>query len=122
MEENSSLMLEHRCDRQKLLEFIISSSNLIKQVRTSSGPTLSLSNINLDTLNADYVLNCVNSGGVSDVAEATNSYYHELEYPHFHYFRQPFPCKPPFYCSSFPPNTSKPFPFPSILDFQPPLK
>ncbi|XP_021735896.1 uncharacterized protein LOC110702487 isoform X2 [Chenopodium quinoa] len=82
MEENSSIMLErYRRDRQKLLEFIISSSNLIKQVRTSSGPTLSLSDINLDTLSADYVLNCINSGGVLDVAEATNSYYHELEYP-----------------------------------------
>lgn len=82
MEESSSLMLErYRRDRQKLLEFIISSSNLIKQVHTSSGPTFSLSDINLDTLSADYVINCINSGGVLDVAEATNSYYHELEYP-----------------------------------------
>ncbi|KNA18539.1 hypothetical protein SOVF_069820 isoform A [Spinacia oleracea] len=82
MEENSSMMLEHyRRDRQKLLEFIISSSNLIKQVCTSSGPTLSLSDINLDTLSADYVINCINSGGVFDVAEATDTYYHELSYP-----------------------------------------
>jgi len=57
-------MLEHyRRDRNKLLEFILTSPNLIKQVRTPSGPASSLSDINLDTLSADYVLSCINSGG-----------------------------------------------------------
>ncbi|CAO2819953.1 unnamed protein product [Amaranthus hypochondriacus] len=82
MDEQTHMMLEHyRRDRQKLLQFLISSSNLIKQVRTSSGSTSSLSDINLDTLSADYVISCINSGGVLDVAEATNSFYHELAYP-----------------------------------------
>ncbi|XP_048501094.1 protein unc-13 homolog isoform X2 [Beta vulgaris subsp. vulgaris] len=72
MEEETSLKFErYRRDRQKLLEFIIS----------SSGFNSSLSDINLDTLSADYVINCVNSGRVLDVDEATNCYYHELAYP-----------------------------------------
>lgn len=76
------MMLErYRRDRRKLLECLISSSNLIKQVCSSSGPNSSLADVNLDTLSADYVINCVNSGGVLDVAKATDSYYHELAYP-----------------------------------------
>ncbi|KMT12138.1 hypothetical protein BVRB_5g100900 [Beta vulgaris subsp. vulgaris] len=72
MEEETSLKFErYRRDRQKLLEFIIS----------SSGFNSSLSDINLDTLSADYVINCVNSGRVLDVDEATDCYYHELGYP-----------------------------------------
>ncbi|XP_057525392.1 protein unc-13 homolog isoform X2 [Amaranthus tricolor] len=82
MDEQTHMLLEHyRRDRQKLLQFLISSSNLIKQVRSSSGSTSSLSDINLDTLSADYVISCINSGGVLDIAEATNSFYHELAYP-----------------------------------------
>lgn len=75
-------MLEHyRRDRNKLLEFILTSPNLIKQVRTPSGPASSLADINLDTLSAEYVLSCIHSGGVVDVSEATSSYYRELAYP-----------------------------------------
>lgn len=63
MDEQTHMLLEHyRRDRQKLLQFLISSSNLIKQVRSSSGSTSSLSDINLDTLSADYVISCINSG------------------------------------------------------------
>ncbi|XP_074317749.1 protein unc-13 homolog [Silene latifolia] len=79
---SKTVMMEvYRRDRRKLLEYIISSSNLIKQVCTPSGPTSSLSDINLDTLSADYVLSCIHSGGVLDVSEATKSYYYELGYP-----------------------------------------
>ncbi|KAL2902508.1 Protein unc-13-like protein [Bienertia sinuspersici] len=81
MEENFMMLERYRNDRRKLLECLISSSNLIKQVRSSSGPAYSISDINLDTLSADYVINCINSGGVLDVAKATDSYYQELEYP-----------------------------------------
>ncbi|KAH9613563.1 hypothetical protein KSS87_016274 [Heliosperma pusillum] len=80
--KSESVMMEvYRRDRRKLLEFIISSSNLIKQVCTPSGPTHTLSDINLDTLSAGYVLSCIHSGGVLDVSEATKTYYNELAYP-----------------------------------------
>ncbi|KAK9716523.1 hypothetical protein RND81_06G239200 [Saponaria officinalis] len=71
---NSMMMELYKRDRRKLLEFLISSSNLIK-------PNSSISDINFDTLSADYVLNCIDSGGVLDVSEATKSYFNELAYP-----------------------------------------
>lgn len=59
--ETNSLLQRYRNDRRNLLEFLLS-CGLIKEIRTPSGPTLSLSNINLDVISADYVLECVQSG------------------------------------------------------------
>ncbi|KAL8150447.1 hypothetical protein V2J09_020255 [Rumex salicifolius] len=70
----------YRRDRQKLLEFIIS-SNLISEVHTPEGGTDSVSAADLDSLSADYVLHCVNSGGVLDVSEGTENFYLESDYP-----------------------------------------
>ncbi|KAM7494210.1 hypothetical protein LguiB_028819 [Lonicera macranthoides] len=79
--EPSSLLQRYRHDRRKLLDFILS-SGLIKEIRTSSsGSTTSLSNINFDVLSADYVLHCIQSGGVLDLSEATKKYTHESTYP-----------------------------------------
>ena len=63
MEEGSnSVMMElYRNDRNKLLEFIISSSNLIKEVNSPSGSGSKISDF-VDTISVDYVLSCVNSG------------------------------------------------------------
>ncbi|GMH09418.1 hypothetical protein Nepgr_011259 [Nepenthes gracilis] len=77
---DSSMLERYRRDRQKLLEFIISSSNSIREVRTPSGST-SISNINLDTVSADYVLSCIKSGGVLDVSEGTKNYFYESAHP-----------------------------------------
>lgn len=60
MMETDSLLQRYRNDRRKLLEFLLS-CGLIKEIRTSSGPTFSLSNVNLDVISADYVLECVQS-------------------------------------------------------------
>lgn len=78
--EQSSLLQRYRDDRRKLLQFLLS-SGLIRELRTPSGPTASLSGINLDTLSTDYILECVKSGGVIDVLEATKKYYAESAYP-----------------------------------------
>ncbi|CAK7335469.1 unnamed protein product [Dovyalis caffra] len=80
MEQRATLLQHYRRDRRKLLEFLLS-SGLIKELRTPSGPTNSLSNLNFDSLSADYILHCVKSGGVLDVAEATKKYLDESAYP-----------------------------------------
>ncbi|KAF8379444.1 hypothetical protein HHK36_028880 [Tetracentron sinense] len=74
-----SPLQQYRHDRRKLLDFILS-SGLIKEVRTPSGP-VDLSDVDLDTLSADYVLECIRSGGVLDVSEATKKYHDELGHP-----------------------------------------
>ncbi|XP_043811757.1 protein unc-13 homolog isoform X2 [Manihot esculenta] len=78
--EHTALLHRYRRDRRKLLEFLLS-SGLIKELRTPSGPTNSLSNIDFDTLSADYILLCLKSGGVIDVTEATKKYSDESAYP-----------------------------------------
>ncbi|XP_052307936.1 protein unc-13 homolog isoform X5 [Populus trichocarpa] len=81
MEQQATLLHHYRRDRRKLLEFLLS-SGLIKEPRTPSGPTNSLSNLDFDSLSADYIIHCVKSaGGVVDVTEATNKYSDESAYP-----------------------------------------
>ncbi|XP_009770723.1 protein unc-13 homolog isoform X1 [Nicotiana sylvestris] len=80
METNNSLLQRYRDDRRKLLEFLLS-CGLIKEIRTPSGPTFSLSNINLDVISADYVLECVQSGGVVDVSLAAKKYHDDHRHP-----------------------------------------
>ncbi|GAV68924.1 DUF810 domain-containing protein [Cephalotus follicularis] len=76
-QQPSSLLQRYRRDRRKLLEFLLS-SGLIKELRTRSGPT---TNVDFDNLSADYILDCVKSGGVVDVSEATKKYYADYAYP-----------------------------------------
>ncbi|CAN1332961.1 Protein unc-13 homolog [Linum perenne] len=79
--EPAALLHRYRRDRRKLLEFILS-SGLIKELRSPTGSsTSSLSDLDLDSLSADYVLHCLKSGGVIDVAEATKKYTEESAYP-----------------------------------------
>ncbi|TXG50964.1 hypothetical protein EZV62_023488 [Acer yangbiense] len=80
MEHHLSLLQRYRRDRRQLIEFLVS-SGLIIEFRTSSGSTASLSNIDFDTVSADYLLQCVKSGGVVDVSEASNKYFDESAYP-----------------------------------------
>jgi hypothetical protein len=61
MEQQATLLHHYRRDRRKLLEFLLS-SGLIKEPRTPSGPTNSLSNLDFDSLSADYIIHCVKSG------------------------------------------------------------
>ena len=60
-QEASSLLERYRLDRRKLLEFLLS-SGLVKELRTPSGPTTSLSPFDFDNLSADYVLDRLVSG------------------------------------------------------------
>lgn len=80
--EASSLLELYRTDRRKLLEFLLS-SGLIKEIRTASGSSTAsyLSNINLDYISADYVLQSIRSGGVLDIGLATKKYYEESAQP-----------------------------------------
>ncbi|XP_050379085.1 protein unc-13 homolog isoform X1 [Argentina anserina] len=68
-------MEEHRYrrDRRNLLQFLLSSS--------SSSSASSLSHIDFDTLSADYVIDCVKSGKVVDISEATKQFFHESSFP-----------------------------------------
>lgn len=79
--EHQPLLQRYRRDRRKLLEFLLSSSGLVTELRTPTGSAASLSHIDFDTLSADYVLDCVKSGGVVDISEATKKYFHESSYP-----------------------------------------
>ncbi|XP_071917499.1 protein unc-13 homolog isoform X3 [Coffea arabica] len=78
--EAYSLLERYRLDRRKLLEFILS-SGLVREIRTPSGSSASISDVNLDFISADYVLQSIKSGGVLDVALATKKYYEESELP-----------------------------------------
>ncbi|GFQ01345.1 hypothetical protein PHJA_002278400 [Phtheirospermum japonicum] len=80
MEFSNPLLSRYRSDRRKLMEFLLSSS-LTKGIKTPAGPTTSFSNINFDSLSADYVLECIQSGRVLDVSEATRRYYDESSHP-----------------------------------------
>uniref|UniRef100_M4FIN8 MHD1 domain-containing protein n=1 Tax=Brassica campestris TaxID=3711 RepID=M4FIN8_BRACM len=77
----NSLLERYRNDRRKLMEFLMS-SGLVKELRSPSGSSsTSLSPADLDALSADYVLDCVKSGGVVDVSKATKKYNFESSYP-----------------------------------------
>ncbi|CAH8343145.1 unnamed protein product [Eruca vesicaria subsp. sativa] len=77
----NSLLERYRNDRRKLMEFLMS-SGLVKELRAPSGSSsTSLSPADLDSLSADYVLDCVKSGGVVDVSKATKKYNFESSYP-----------------------------------------
>ncbi|GAB4834351.1 hypothetical protein Ancab_032606 [Ancistrocladus abbreviatus] len=79
---SSSMLERYRRDRRKLLEFILSSANLIREVRAPSGTiSNSLSNVNFDSLSVDHVLSCISSGGVLDVSAATKDHYCERALP-----------------------------------------
>ncbi|CAH2071252.1 unnamed protein product [Thlaspi arvense] len=73
----NSLLQRYRSDRRKLLEFLVS-SGLVTELRSPSG---SLSPADLDALSADYVLDCVKSGGVVDVLKGTEKFNFESSYP-----------------------------------------
>ncbi|KAL0331303.1 UNVERIFIED_CONTAM: protein unc-13 [Sesamum angustifolium] len=80
MEFSNPLLRRYRSDRRKLLEFLMS-SGLIGKITTPAGPITSFSNIDFDAISIDYVLECVQSGGVLDVSEATKRYYFESAHP-----------------------------------------
>ncbi|XP_038982547.1 protein unc-13 homolog isoform X3 [Phoenix dactylifera] len=75
--ETLFLLQRHRRDRRKLLEFILSAG----LIRTPSGDSLDLSDVDLDTISVDYVLECVKSGGVFDPSAANKRYIEALDYP-----------------------------------------
>ncbi|PIA35780.1 hypothetical protein AQUCO_03500267v1 [Aquilegia coerulea] len=76
---NTSELLErYRDDRRKLLEFILSSS---KQLKTPSSINSSSIDPEIDSISVDYVLNCINSGEILDLSEASNKYREESNYP-----------------------------------------
>ncbi|EFH50969.1 hypothetical protein ARALYDRAFT_327303 [Arabidopsis lyrata subsp. lyrata] len=76
----NSMLQRYRNDRRKLMEFLMS-SGLVKELRSPSGSSTSLSPADLDALSADYVLDCVKSGGVVDVSKGTEKYNFESSYP-----------------------------------------
>ncbi|XP_073136594.1 protein unc-13 homolog isoform X2 [Henckelia pumila] len=80
MEFSNPMLRKYRDDRRSLLEFVLS-SGLIKEIRTPAGPTTSFSSINFDSISTDYVLECINSGGVLDVSQARKRYYDESSQP-----------------------------------------
>ncbi|CAL5360013.1 hypothetical protein CsSME_00050374 [Camellia sinensis var. sinensis] len=80
MEASQSLLQRYRSDRRQLLSFILS-SGLIREVRSPTGPTSSVSDSDLELLSADYVLQCAQSGEVLDISKATKKYYDESSYP-----------------------------------------
>ncbi|KAK4389327.1 protein unc-13 [Sesamum angolense] len=80
MEFSNPLLRRYRSDRRKLLEFLMS-SGLIGKITTPAGPITPFSNIDFDAISIDYVLECVQSGGVLDVSEATKRYYFESAHP-----------------------------------------
>ncbi|KAF5800738.1 hypothetical protein HanXRQr2_Chr06g0240081 [Helianthus annuus] len=70
---DSSLLHRYRHDRRKLLDFILS-SGLIRSSSTSD--------IDFDSISADYVIECIQSGGGDlDVSKATTKQIDESMYP-----------------------------------------
>lgn len=80
MESSNPLLRLYRDDRRKLLEFLLS-SGLIREITTPAGVAASFSDIEFDHLSADYVLECIHSGGVLDVFQAKRRYYDESSHP-----------------------------------------
>ncbi|CAL5421816.1 unnamed protein product [Camellia sinensis] len=60
MEASQSLLQRNHSDRRQLLSFILS-SGLIKELRSLTGATSSVSDSDLELLSADYVLQCAQS-------------------------------------------------------------
>nr|XP_028954074.1 protein unc-13 homolog isoform X2 [Malus domestica] len=83
MEHHQPLLQRYRRDRRKLLEFLFSSGLVRTLSGSDSAPAsaASISHIDFDTISADYVLDCVKSGGVVDISEATKKYFRESSYP-----------------------------------------
>ncbi|KAL1547598.1 protein unc-13 isoform X2 [Salvia divinorum] len=73
MEFSNDLLRRYRDDRRKLLEFLLT-SGLIKEITTPA-------DIEFDHLSADYVIECIQSGGVLDVSQATRRYHDESSHP-----------------------------------------
>ncbi|KAL8543750.1 hypothetical protein ACS0TY_004350 [Phlomoides rotata] len=80
MESSNPLLRRYRSDRRKLLDFLLS-SGLIKEITTPEGPTTSFTNIQFDSLSADYVLDCIQTGGVLDVSQAAKKYNDDSSHP-----------------------------------------
>ncbi|XP_064990051.1 protein unc-13 homolog isoform X1 [Musa acuminata AAA Group] len=70
--ESSLRLQRYRSDRRKLLEFLVSTNHL-------RAPALA--SLDLDTISADYVLECIQSGGDFDPSEASRRYREGLDYP-----------------------------------------
>ncbi|MQL77138.1 hypothetical protein Taro_009527, partial [Colocasia esculenta] len=73
------LLERYRRDRRRLLDFILS-AGLASEVRPPPGAA-SLSDVDLDVVSADYVLERVKSGGVLDLSEASRRYCNDSEFP-----------------------------------------
>uniref|UniRef100_A0A2P2M0U9 Uncharacterized protein MANES_01G065400 n=4 Tax=Rhizophora mucronata TaxID=61149 RepID=A0A2P2M0U9_RHIMU len=80
MEQKAALLQRYRLDRRKLIGFLYT-SGLIKELRTPSGPIDSFSEIDFDAISADHILQCIKSGGVLDITEATEKYLEESASP-----------------------------------------
>ncbi|PIN13792.1 hypothetical protein CDL12_13584 [Handroanthus impetiginosus] len=80
MEFSNPLLRRYRSDRRKLLEFLLS-SGLIREIKTPGGPATSISSMEFDSLSTDYVLECIQSGGVLDISHAEKRYYDESLHP-----------------------------------------
>ncbi|KAF5729965.1 hypothetical protein HS088_TW20G00334 [Tripterygium wilfordii] len=79
--EQTRLLERYRRDRRKLLEFLLS-SGLINEVRNPSSSTASsVSDIDVDSLSADYLLHCITSGGVLNISEVAKKDSVESPYP-----------------------------------------
>ncbi|GMP83849.1 hypothetical protein ACSBR2_035717 [Camellia fascicularis] len=71
MEASQSLLQRNHSDRRQLLSFILS-SGLIKELRSPTGATSSVSDSDLELLSADYVLQCAQSGSESCLCSPWN--------------------------------------------------
>ncbi|XP_023540981.1 uncharacterized protein LOC111801201 isoform X3 [Cucurbita pepo subsp. pepo] len=78
--ESGSLLQRYRRDRKKLLAFLLS-SRFVRELRTPAGPVTDFSAVDLDSLSASYVLECIKSGGVIDISTAAKKKQHESSYP-----------------------------------------
>ncbi|EPS63791.1 hypothetical protein M569_10993, partial [Genlisea aurea] len=70
----------YRSDRRKLMEYLLS-SGLLREAKTTSGTITSYSTIDFDTINSDYVLDCIRSGGIFDVSHGTKRQLNESFLP-----------------------------------------
>ncbi|OAY73313.1 hypothetical protein ACMD2_09991 [Ananas comosus] len=71
------LLERYRRDRRNLLEFLLSEGLIRAPLRTS----IDLAGLDLDSISADYVLDCLESGEEFDPSEATRRYFDGLKYP-----------------------------------------
>ncbi|KAG7028334.1 hypothetical protein SDJN02_09515, partial [Cucurbita argyrosperma subsp. argyrosperma] len=78
--DSGSLLQRYRRDRKKLLAFLLS-SRFVRELRTPAGPVTDFSAVDLDSLSASYVLECIKSGGVIDISTAAKKKQHESSYP-----------------------------------------